>query len=209
MGKNLGVKSALELNGASVCIQSGTTTELNLSDYFRAKKMEFQPVVFDTSDQTIKGFEAGRCDVLTSDQSQLYALRIKLADPNSAMVLPEVISKEPLGPVVRQGDDQWFNVVKWTLFALVNAEELGITAANVDEMKTGTDPNVKRLLGTEGDIGVGMGLTNDWAYNIIKQVGNYGEMFERNVGKGSPLGIERGLNALWTNGGLQYAPPIR
>jgi general L-amino acid transport system substrate-binding protein len=209
VGKNLGVKSALELNGASVCIQSGTTTELNLSDYFRAKKMEFQPVVFDTSDQTIKGFEAGRCDVLTSDQSQLYALRIKLADPNSAMVLPEVISKEPLGPVVRQGDDQWFNVVKWTLFALVNAEELGITAANVDEMKTGTDPNVKRLLGTEGDIGVGMGLTNDWAYNIIKQVGNYGEMFERNVGKGSPLGIERGLNALWTNGGLQYAPPIR
>lgn len=209
VSKNLGVKSALELNGASVCIQSGTTTELNLSDYFRAKKMEFQPVVFDTSDQTIKGFEAGRCDVLTSDQSQLYALRIKLADPNSAMVLPEVISKEPLGPVVRQGDDQWFNVVKWTLFALVNAEELGITAANVDEMRTGTDPNVKRLLGTEGDIGVGMGLTNDWAYNIVKQVGNYGEMFERNVGKGSPLGIERGLNALWTNGGLQYAPPIR
>ncbi len=209
VSKNLGVKSALELNGASVCIQSGTTTELNLSDYFRAKKMEFQPVVFDTSDQTIKGFEAGRCDVLTSDQSQLYALRIKLADPNSAMVLPEVISKEPLGPVVRQGDDQWFNVVKWTLFALVNAEELGITAANVDGMRTGTDPNVKRLLGTEGDIGVGMGLTNDWAYNIVKQVGNYGEMFERNVGKGSPLGIERGLNALWTNGGLQYAPPIR
>ncbi|RCX28104.1 amino acid ABC transporter substrate-binding protein [Thioalbus denitrificans] len=209
VSKNLGVKSALELNGASVCIQSGTTTELNLSDYFRAKKMEFQPVVFDTSDQTIKGFEAGRCDVLTSDQSQLYALRIKLADPNSAMVLPEVISKEPLGPVVRQGDDQWFNVVKWTLFALVNAEELGITSANVDGMRTGTDPNVKRLLGTEGDIGVGMGLTNDWAYNIVKQVGNYGEMFERNVGKGSPLGIERGLNALWTNGGLQYAPPIR
>lgn len=209
VSKNIGVKSALELNGASVCIQSGTTTELNLSDYFRAKKMEFQPVVFDTSDQTIKGFEAGRCDVLTSDQSQLYALRIKLADPNSAMVLPEVISKEPLGPVVRQGDDQWFNVVKWALFAQVNAEELGITSANVDGMKTGTDPNVKRLLGTEGDIGVGMGLTNDWAYNIVKQVGNYGEMFERNVGKGSPLGIERGLNALWTNGGLQYAPPIR
>lgn len=209
VSKNLGVKSALELNGASVCIQSGTTTELNLSDYFRAKKMEFQPVVFDTSDQTIKGFEAGRCDVLTSDQSQLYALRIKLADPNSAMVLPEVISKEPLGPVVRQGDDQWFNVVKWTLFAMINAEELGITAATVDGMRTGTDPNVKRLLGTEGDIGVGMGLTNDWAYNIVKQVGNYGEMFERNVGKGSPLGIERGLNALWTNGGLQYAPPVR
>lgn len=187
ISKNLGVKSALELNGASVCIQSGTTTELNLSDYFRAKKMEFQPVVFDTSDQTIKGFEAGRCDVLTSDQSQLYALRIKLADPNSAMVLPEVISKEPLGPVVRQGDDQWFNVVKWALFAQVNAEELGITSANVDGMRTGTDPKVKRLLGTEGDISVGMGLTNDWAYNIVKQVGNYGEMFERNVGKGSPL----------------------
>ncbi len=208
--KNLGVKSAMELDGASVCIQSGTTTELNLADYFRAHKMNYQAVVFDTSDQTVKGFEAGRCDVLTSDQSQLYALRIKLADPSSAFVLPEVISKEPLGPVVRQGDDQWFNIVKWTLFAQVNAEELGVTSANVDEMKTkATDPNVKRLLGTEADIGVGMGLTNDWAYNAIKQVGNYGEMFERNVGKGSPLGIERGLNALWNKGGIQYAPPIR
>ena len=210
VSKNLGVKSAMELDGASVCIQSGTTTELNLADYFRAHKMNYQAVVFDTSDQTVKGFEAGRCDVLTSDQSQLYALRIKLADPSSAFVLPEVISKEPLGPVVRQGDDQWFNIVKWTLFAQINAEELGVTSANVDEMKTkATDPNVKRLLGTEADIGVGMGLTNDWAYNAVKQVGNYGEMFERNVGKGSPLGIARGLNALWNKGGIQYAPPIR
>ena len=210
VSKKLGVKSAKELSGASVCVQSGTTTELNLADYFRTNKMTYQPVVFDTSDQTIKGFEAGRCDVVTSDQSQLYALRIKLAKPDDAIVLPEVISKEPLGPVVRQGDDQWFNIVKWSLFALLNAEEYGITAANVDEMKVKTtDPNVKRLLGTEGEIGTGMGLSNDWAYKAIKQVGNYGEVFERNVGKGSPLGIARGLNAQWSAGGIQYAPPVR
>ena len=207
--KKLGVKSALELDGAAVCIQAGTTTELNLADYFRLNKMKYSAVVFDTSDQTIKGFEAGRCDMLTSDQSQLYALRIKLADPNSAMVLPEVISKEPLGPVVRQGDDQWFNIVKWTMYALVNAEEMGVTSANVDQMKGSDNPNVKRLLGTEGDAGPNMGLTADWAYQAVKQVGNYGEMFERNVGQGSPLKIGRGLNALWSQGGIQYAPPIR
>ncbi len=210
VSKKLGVKSALELDGASFCIQAGTTTELNLADYFRANKMSYTPVTFDTSDQTVKAFEAGRCDALTSDQSQLYALRIQLANPDGAMVLPEVISKEPLGPVVRQGDDEWFNIVKWTLFALVNAEEYGVTSKNVDELKAkSTDPNIRRLLGLEGIKGKGLGLSDDWAYNAIKQVGNYGEMFERNVGKGSPLKIARGLNALWSKGGIQYAPPIR
>lgn len=210
VSKNLGVKSALELDGAAVCIQSGTTTELNLSDYFREHKMSYTPVVFDTSDQTVKGFEAGRCDVLTSDQSQLYALRIKLADPSSAMVLPEVISKEPLGPVVRQGDDQWFNIVKWSLNAMINAEELGLTSANVEEMSSNsTNPGVKRLVGKEGPKGEGLGLNDDWAFQIIKQVGNYGDSFERNVGTGSPLKISRGNNALWSKGGFLYAPPMR
>jgi general L-amino acid transport system substrate-binding protein len=208
--KDLGVKSALEMDGASFCIQAGTTTELNLADYFRANKMNYTPITFDTSDQTIKAFEAGRCDALTSDQSQLYALRIKLKDPGSAMVLPEVISKEPLGPVVRQGDDEWFNIVKWSLFAMVNGEELGVTSANVDAMKaSSTDPNVRRLLGLEGVKGEWMGLPDEWGYSIIKHVGNYGEVFERNVGMSSPLGIARGLNALWSKGGIQYAPPIR
>ena len=208
--KNLGVGDAKELNGASICIQSGTTTELNLADFFRTHKLQYQPVVFDTADQVVKGFEADRCDALTSDQSQLYALRIKLAKPDSAEVLPNIISKEPLGPLVRQGDDQWFNAVKWTLFALVNAEEYEVKSSNVDAMKANsTNPNVRRLLGTEGDIGAGMGLSNAWAYNAIKQVGNYGEIFQRNVGESTPLGISRNLNALWTDGGLQYAPPIR
>jgi general L-amino acid transport system substrate-binding protein len=209
VSKNLGVKSALELNGASICIQAGTTTELNLADYFRANKMDYEPITYDSSDETVKGFEAGRCDVLTSDQSQLYALRIKLSQPGNAVVLPEVISKEPLGPVVRQGDDEWLNVVRWALFAQVNAEELGVTSKNVDEMKNSPDPNIRRLLGLEGIKGEGLKLSDDWSYNIIKQVGNYGEMFERNVGKDTPLAIARGLNDLWTRGGLQYAPPIR
>lgn len=209
VSKNLGIKSALELDGAAICIQSGTTTELNLADYFRTNGMKYQPVVFDTSDQTVKGFEAGRCDVLTSDQSQLYALRIQLAKPDSAMVLPEVISKEPLGPVVRQGDDQWFNIIKWTHFAMINAEEYDITSNNADAMLKSKDPNILRILGSEGDFGKTLGLNNDWAYQIIKQVGNYGEVFERTVGSGSKLNIARGLNALWTQGGLQYAPPIR
>lgn len=207
--KALGVKSAKELDGASVCIQAGTTTELNLADYFRLNGMKYSAVVYDTSDQTREGFEAARCDILTSDQSQLYAIRSKMTDPNSAQVLPEVISKEPLGPVVRQGDDAWFNIVKWTLYAQVNAEEMGVTSANATEMKTAADPNVKRLLGTEGDAGAKMGISADWAYNVVSQVGNYGEMFERNVGLKTPLAIARGLNALWSNGGLQYAPPIR
>jgi general L-amino acid transport system substrate-binding protein len=210
VNRNLGVKSALEMDGASFCIQAGTTTELNLADYFRTNKMSYTPITFDTSDQTIKAFEAGRCDALTSDQSQLYALRIKLQNPDSAIVLPEVISKEPLGPVVRQGDDEWFNIVRWSLFAMINGEELGVSSTNVDQMKaSSTDPNVRRLLGLEGVKGEWMGLPDDWGYNVIKLVGNYGEAFERNVGKGSPLGIERGLNALWSKGGIQYAPPIR
>jgi general L-amino acid transport system substrate-binding protein len=206
--KKLNVKSALKLNGATVCVGSGTTTELNLQDYFTSHKMKFKPVVYDTSDETVKGFEAGRCDVLTSDQSQLYALRIKLAKPDDAIVLPEVISKEPLGPAVRQGDVEWFNVVRWTLFAMVDAEDLGITSKNADEMKTSAVPDVKRLLGTEA-VKHGLGIPDDWAYKIVKQVGNYGEVFEANVGTASPLKIARGLNALWNKGGVQYAPPIR
>ncbi len=209
VSKNLGIKNALELDGAAVCIQSGTTTELNLSDYFREHKMSFSPVVFDTSDQTVRGFETGRCDMLTSDQSQLYALRIKLSDPSSAIVLPEVISKEPLGPVVRQGDDQWFNIVKWSLNAMINAEELGLTSANIDKMKMASNPNIARFVGLDGPKGSGMDLNDDWAYQIVKQVGNYGEAFERNVGAGSPLNIARGVNALWNKGGFMYAPPMR
>jgi general L-amino acid transport system substrate-binding protein len=208
--KSLGVKSAMEMDGASFCIQAGTTTELNLADYFRANKMSYTPITFDKSAETAQAFDAGRCDALTSDQSQLYALRIQLKDPDSAMVLPEVISKEPLGPVVRQGDDDWFNIVRWSLFAMLNAEEYGVNSENVDQLAaTSKDPNVRRLLGLEGIKGKGLGLRDNWAAIIIKQVGNYGEVFERNVGLDSPLKISRGLNALWSQGGLQYAPPIR
>jgi general L-amino acid transport system substrate-binding protein len=207
--KSLGVKSALELDGASFCIQAGTTTELNLADYFRSNNMKYTPVTFDTSDETVKAFDAGRCDALTSDQSQLYALRIKLGNPDGAMVLPEVISKEPLGPVTAQGDDEWYKIVRWSLFAMVNAEEMGITSGNVDAKMSSDDPNVRRLLGQEGIKGSGLGLADGWAANIVKQVGNYGESFERNVGQGSALKIARGQNALWNKGGLQYAPPIR
>jgi general L-amino acid transport system substrate-binding protein len=208
--KSLGVKSAKELDGAAICIQAGTTTELNLADYFRSNGMKYQAITYDTSDESVKGFEAGRCDVLTSDQSQLYALRIKLKDPNSAMVLPEVISKEPLGPVVRNGDEDWLKIVRWSLFAMINAEEMGVTSKNVDQIrKTTKDPGKQRLLGLSGIKGQGLKLSDDWSYNIIKQVGNYGEAFERNVGMGSPLKIARGLNALWSKGGIQYAPPIR
>lgn len=209
VSKDLGVDSALELDGASVCIQSGTTTELNLADYFRMNGMSYEPVLYDTSDQTTAGFEAGRCDILTSDQSQLSALRLQLSDPDAAVVLPEIISKEPLGPVVRQGDDVWFNIVKWTLFAKINAEEMGITTVNAEEMLSSDDPSVQRFLGVSGNMGELLNLENNWAYNIVKQVGNYGEVFERTVGMGSPLNIERGVNALWTDGGIQYAPPVR
>jgi general L-amino acid transport system substrate-binding protein len=205
----LGVKSALELDGASVCIQAGTTTELNMADYFRLNKMTYKSITYDTSDQTIQAFAAGRCDILTSDQSQLYALRSKLDDPSKAAVLPEVISKEPLGPVVRQGDDAWFSIVKWTLFAQLNAEEFGVTSENADAMLKSDNPEIQRLLGVNGDVGAKMGLGANWAFAAIKQVGNYGEMFERNVGVNTPLKIARGLNGLWSKGGLQYAPPVR
>jgi len=207
--KSLGVNSALNLNGASVCTQTGTTTELNLADYFKANNMTYQVVAFEQEQEVLKAYEDGRCDVYTTDQSGIYAQRLKLAAPDDHVVLPEIISKEPLGPLVRQGDDAWFNVVKWTYYALVNAEELGITSKNVDEMKNSTNPEVGRFLGKEGDFGTGIGLTNDWAYQIVKHVGNYGEIFERNLGESSPLKIARGKNALWSKGGLQYAPPIR
>ncbi|WP_075880230.1 amino acid ABC transporter substrate-binding protein [Vreelandella massiliensis] len=209
VSRDLGISSASELDGAAICIQSGTTTELNVADYFRANDMQFDPIVFDTSEQTVGGYQAGRCDVLTSDTSQLAALRIQLNDPTASVILKDIISKEPLGPSVRQGDDEWFNIVKWSLFAMINAEEYGITSDNVDEMTASEDPNIARILGQDGNYGEGMGLDADWAYNIISQVGNYGEVFERNVGMGSPLEIERGVNALWTDGGIMYAPPIR
>ncbi len=209
VSKKLGVDDASQLDGATICVQAGTTTELNLADYFRAKGMKFNPLVFDSSEQTVTGFANGRCDVLTSDRSQLAALRSKLADPGSAKILPNVISKEPLGPVVRQGDDPWFSIVKWSLFTQVNAEELGITMDNADKMKKADNPNVQRLLGTDGDLGEKLGLSADFGYNIVTQVGNYGEMYNRNVGPDTPLGLDRGINALWTEGGIMYAPPLR
>lgn len=209
VSKDLGVKSALELDGAAVCIQAGTTSELNLADYFRANGISYKAITFDTSDQTRAGFESGRCDVLTSDQSQLYALRIGLKNPDGAMVLPEVISKEPLGPVVRQGDDAWFNIVRWSLMAMVEAEFLKIDSAGADKAKTAGNPSQKRLMGSEGDAGSKLGISADWAYNIVKQVGNYSESFERNVGQGSSLKISRGLNAQWNQGGIMYSSPVR
>ena len=207
--KKLNVSSAKDLNGASICVQQGTTTELNLADYFRTNNMKYEPVAFQSVDETIKAYDSGRCDAFTDDTSGLYAERVRLSNPDDNVILPEVISKEPLAPVVRQGDDQWFDVLRWSVYAMINAEELGVTAKNVDDMKKSDNPNIKRMLGTEGDQGKALGLSNDWAYNIIKQLGNYGDMFDRNVGEGSPLKIKRGLNALWNKGGLQYAPPIR
>jgi general L-amino acid transport system substrate-binding protein len=207
--KDLNVASAKDLGGASVCVQTGTTTELNLADYFQANNMEYNLVAFAEEPAVEDAYEGARCDAFTTDASGLYGIRLTLANPDDHIVLPEIISEEPLGPVVRQGDDQWFSIVKWVHFALINAEEAGITQANVEEMKTTGNQDVKRILGVDGTFGEGLGLGNDWAANIIKAVGNYGEIFERNVGAGSPLKIERGLNALWTNGGLQYAPPVR
>ena len=204
-----GVNSALQLSGAAVCVQSGTTTELNLADYFKANKMEYNPVVFEKLEEVNAAYDAGRCDVYTTDQSSLYAQRLRLAKPDDHIVLPEIISKEPLGPSVRQGDFQWFTLNKWVYYALLNAEELGVTSANVDEMLKSTNPDVKRLLGTEGEFGKAIGLDNDWAVKIIKGTGNYGEIYERNVGPNTPLKIARGLNNLWNKGGIQYAPPIR
>jgi general L-amino acid transport system substrate-binding protein len=207
--KDLNVKSALELSGASVCTNTGTTTELNVADYFSSNKLEYEIVAFEKADEVVAAYDAGRCDVYTTDQSGLYAQRLKLTNPADHIVLPEIISKEPLGPVVRQGDDQWFNLVKWTHFAMVNAEELGITSANAEEMKGSDNPAIKRVLGVEGEFGAALGVDNAWAFNIIKQVGNYAETFNRNVGPDTPLAISRGTNDLWSKGGLQYAPPIR
>jgi general L-amino acid transport system substrate-binding protein len=206
---NIGVNSALELDGATVCIQAGTTTELNLTDYFKANKMTYKPITYDTSGQTIEGFKSGRCDVVTSDASQLYGLVLKVKDPSKVKVLPEIISKEPLGPVVRQGDDKWFNIVKWTHIAMLNGEEFGLTQANIDSKKGSKNPGIKRIMGESGESGKNLGLDAKWAYHVIKNVGNYGESFERNVGKNSPLKISRGLNKLWNDGGLQYGAPIR
>jgi general L-amino acid transport system substrate-binding protein len=207
--KSLKVNSALELNGASICVQTGTTNEQNVSDYFNGNHMKYELIAFGTADETVKAYESGRCDVFTSDISQLYSIRLKLSAPGDHVVLPEVISKEPLGPLVRHGDDQWFDIVKWTLFAMINAEELGVTQQNVDEMAKSTKPDMKRMLGTDGNLGEQLGLTKDWVTRIVKAVGNYGESFDRNVGAGSKLGISRGLNQLWNKGGIQYAPPIR
>jgi general L-amino acid transport system substrate-binding protein len=207
--KALKINSALELNGATVCTQTGTTTELNLADYFRANKMKYEVLALATADETIKAYDGGRCDVFTTDVSQLYSEKLKLTNGNDHIILPEVISKEPLGPVVRHGDDQWFDLVKWTHFAMINAEELGVSQKTLDEALKSDKPEVRRLVGTEGNMGEQLGLTKDWVVRIIKHVGNYGETFERNVGASSRLGIARGLNNLWTKGGIQYAPPIR
>jgi general L-amino acid transport system substrate-binding protein len=207
--KSLKVNSALELNSASVCVATGTTTELNLADYFKGNNMKYEVIAFATADETIKAYESGRCDVFTTDASGLYAERLKLANPADHIVLPEIISKEPLGPMVRHGDDQWFDIVKWTLFAMITAEELGITQKNVDEKAKSDNPELKRVFGTDGNLGEQLGLTKDWVVRIVKAVGNYGESFDRNVGPGSKLGIARGLNNLWNKGGIQYAPPIR
>jgi general L-amino acid transport system substrate-binding protein len=207
--KGLKVNSALELNGASVCTQTGTTTELNLADYFRANNMKYEVIAFGTSDETIKAYEAGRCDAFTTDVSQLYAERLKLTSVNDHVILPEIISKEPLGPLVRHGDDQWYDVVKWVYFAMLNAEEQGVSSKTVDDMMKSNQPEIRRLLGVEGAYGEQLGLTKDWVVRIVKHVGNYGEVYERNLGTGSRLNISRGLNRLWTKGGIQYAPPIR
>jgi general L-amino acid transport system substrate-binding protein len=214
--KSMGIDSALKLDGATVCTATGTTTELNLADYFKANNMKYQVVAIENSDEVRKAYEEGRCDIFTTDQSGLYAERLALANPDDHIVLPEIISKEPLGPVVRQGDDAWFNVVKWTYFALLTAEEFGITQANVEEMaKSATNPEIQRILGVKNadgsaaGFGTGIGVGEDWVVQIVKAVGNYGEIFERNVGTNTPLKIARGKNALWSQGGLQYAPPIR
>jgi general L-amino acid transport system substrate-binding protein len=207
--KALKVSSALELNDASVCVQQGTTSELNLADYFRSNHMGLKTVTFATGDEALKAYESGRCDAYTTDSSGLYGERLQLAEPNQHIVLPEIISKEPLSPVVRHGDNQWTDIVRWTHFVMLDAEELGVSMATVNEKLKSDDPETRRLLGVEGQYGEALGLTNDWAYRIIKHVGNYGESFERNIGQGSRLRIVRGLNALWTKGGLQYGPTIR
>ncbi|HEY0300938.1 MAG TPA: amino acid ABC transporter substrate-binding protein [Rhizomicrobium sp.] len=207
--KTLGVKSALQLNSATLCTQTGTTSELNAADFFRAHKMQYKILVYQKASEYIAAYDAGRCDVATTDRSGLAGDRLKLKDPNGSIILPETISKEPLGPAVRQGDQQWGDLCRWVLFALVNAEELGVNSRNVDAQLNSTSPEIRRLLGKEGAFGTKIGLTADWAYRIVKRTGNYGEIFERSVGMNTPLKMQRGLNALWNKGGIMYAPPIR
>ena len=206
---SLGATSALELDGANICTNTGTTTELNITDFFTLNNMSFNLVAFEKADEVVAAYDAGRCDVYTTDRSGLAAQRGKLTNPDAHVVLPEIISKEPLGPVVRQGDDQWFNIVRWSLNAMINAEEMGISSANVSSMMSSENPSVKRLLGTDGNFGGELGISNDWAMNIISQVGNYGESYEKHVGENTPLKLARGVNALWSMGGIMYAPPIR
>jgi general L-amino acid transport system substrate-binding protein len=207
--KKLNVKTLKDLNGATVCVNLGTTTELNLADYFRSQKMTYKLVAFEKNDEVVAAYDAGRCDVMSSDQSGLYADRTRLKKPEDHVILPEIISKEPLGPAVRHGDNRWGDIVRWTLFAMIEAEELKITSANVDQQKANSNPAVRRLLGMEGDLGKNLGLKADWALQIIKQVGSYQEVFERNLGANTPLKIARGQNALWRDGGLQYSMPFR
>ncbi|HDZ74491.1 MAG TPA: amino acid ABC transporter substrate-binding protein [Aurantimonas coralicida] len=207
--KELNVSSALELSGATVCVQSGTTTELNLADFFRTNNMEYNPVVIESQSDVNSAYDSGRCDVLTTDASGLAASRLEMGNPDDHAILPEIVSKEPLGPAVRQGDTEWLNVVKWTHYALLNAEELGVTQANVEEMLDSENPEIRRLLGKDKNFGESIGVSQDWVVNIVKAVGNYGEIFERNIGVDTPLKIQRGQNALWTKGGLQYGMPIR
>ncbi|MFM8747987.1 MAG: amino acid ABC transporter substrate-binding protein [Aestuariivirga sp.] len=208
--KLLGVTSALQMSGAAICFLSGTTTEANVADFFREKDMAYTPVTYASLDELVAGFDAGKCDTYTADVSQLYAVRLRLGNPDDALVLPDVISKEPLGPAVRQGDEQWFTIVRWVLFALINAEELEVTQGNAAALKSDSrNPAVRRLLGAEGSFGPDMGLDADWALRMLSATGNYGEIFARNLGPETPLAINRGLNALWSQGGLLYAPPLR
>ncbi len=207
--KSLGVKSAKELSGARVCLQAGTTTELNLADYFAAQGMKYDSVLFDTADEVREAYIKDTCDVYTTDQSGLYAQRSVIADPENHVVLPEVISKEPLGPLVRHGDNAWGDLARWTLNAMIEAEELGITSANASDMKSSKNPGIVRLMGGSGDLGEQLGVSNDWAFNIVTMVGNYGEVFEKHLGASTPLKIARGLNQLWSKGGILYAPPAR
>lgn len=207
--KALNVKSATELNGATICVQQGTTTELNLADFFRANKLQYKVVTFGTSEEAVKAYDTGRCDAYTTDRSGLAADRLSMSKPDDHVVLSDIISKEPLGPVVRQGDDQWLNLVKWVHYAMINAEELGVNQANVDAQMKSENPEIKRLLGVEGKFGESLTLSNAWVVQILKAVGNYEDIYERNVGPKTPLQLARGVNALWSKGGIQYAPPIR
>lgn len=207
--KSLGAKRAADLNNARICVTAGTSTVQSLADYFTTHKMKYTPVVSPKSEQSLAAFDSGACEALTTDQSGLFAYRLMLRKPDEAVVLPDIVSKEPLGPMVRSDDDHWYKVVLWTLYAMISAEEYGVTSTNVEEMARGKDPSVLYLLGVKGNIGKLLGLNNDWAHQLIRRVGNYGEVFERNLGEGSPLKIQRGLNAPWNKGGLLYAPPLR